>query len=106
VNQPLEVTPRALVLIARALAALVTGVAIAATALTQPPEASAANSNAAVVKQLKSINSQMQKTNTTLTRIGKSVGYSDFGIFSLRKNTYDIAQSTESMCRELGGLSC
>jgi hypothetical protein len=113
VNQPIAVTPKTLVLIALAFAVLVAGVAVAATALTQPQEASAADSNAAVVKQLKNLNGQVKKTNSALKGIGNTIGYYDFSGTSLRKNSKDIAvasenvaDSTYAMCRELGALAC
>ncbi len=93
-NQPIVVSTRVLVTILLGVMMLAAGVAIAASRLASPQPADAATSSAAVVKQLKSVN-------TKLTRINHNIGDYDYTGSSLRRNTKDTASSVEAMCRSV-----
>ena len=108
-TQPIVISTRVLVAFLVAVAMLSAGVAIAASRLASPGDASAQSAQlSSAASELRTTNAQMRKASGSLSKIQSAVGNNfDYTGPGLRKNTKDIARSVEALCRASGsGSSC
>lgn len=90
-NQPVVLTTRTLLVFLLAVSILSAGVAIAAARLSEPAEATAAASNADVVRELK--------------KITKTIGTSPFSSNSLRQQIHELEDTLSHSCLQLVELN-